>query len=83
MDSMKILTVFGRMPIYYRYDPVLEIVVTFTEELAYEQAAAADAEIKEGNFRSPLHGIPYGLKDLIAVPDYPTTWGAAPFKNQV
>lgn len=73
----------GHTPICCRYDPVLETVVTFTEELALEQAAAADAEIKESKFRSPLHGIPYGLKDLIAVPDYPTTWGAAPFKNQV
>ena len=58
-------------------------MVTLTEELALEQAARADAEIAAGNYRGPLHGIPYGAKDLLAVKSYPTTWGATPYKEQV
>lgn len=80
ITSVELTRLFlGRMK---KYDEVLETVVTFTEDLAMEQAAAADSEIKKGKFRSVLHGIPYGLKDLIAVPEYPTTWGAAPYGNQ-
>ena len=47
-----------------------------------KQAHAAEAEIAAGKIRGPLHGVPYGLKDLIAVEGYPTTWGAKPFENQ-
>lgn len=65
------------------YDPTLLCVVTLTEELALKQAAAADAEIKAGKYRGPLHGIPWGAKDLIAYPGFKTTWGAGHFKDQV
>lgn len=65
-----------------RYNPVLECVVTLTEDLAREQAARADAELVAGRWRGPLHGIPYGAKDLLAVPGYPTTWGAVPYQRQ-
>jgi Asp-tRNA(Asn)/Glu-tRNA(Gln) amidotransferase A subunit family amidase len=57
-------------------------VITLTEDLALEQAARADAEIAAGKYRGPLHGIPYGAKDLLAVPGYRTTWGAAPYQEQ-
>jgi Asp-tRNA(Asn)/Glu-tRNA(Gln) amidotransferase A subunit family amidase len=66
-----------------RFDPLLKCVVTLTEELALKQAARADREIAAGRIRGPLHGIPWGAKDLIAYPGYPTTWGATPFKNRV
>ena len=66
-----------------RYDPMLRCVVTYTEELALKQAERADREIAAGQYRGPLHGIPWGAKDLIAWPGYPTTWGAPPFKDQV
>lgn len=58
-------------------------VVTLTENLALEQARRADKEFAEGKYRGPLHGIPYGVKDLFAVEGYKTTWGAMPYKNQV
>jgi hypothetical protein len=61
----------------------LECVVTLTEPLALEQAARADRELAAGHARGPLHGVPWGAKDLLAVPGYPTTWGAGPFRNQV
>jgi Asp-tRNA(Asn)/Glu-tRNA(Gln) amidotransferase A subunit family amidase len=66
-----------------RFDPLLKCVVTFTEEAALRQAARADQEIAAGRYRGPLHGIPWGAKDLIAYPGYPTTWGATPFRNRV
>jgi Asp-tRNA(Asn)/Glu-tRNA(Gln) amidotransferase A subunit family amidase len=66
-----------------KYDPALHCVVSFTEDLALKQAAQADREIAAGQYRGPLHGIPWGAKDLIAYPGYKTTWGAAPFKDQV
>lgn len=65
-----------------KHNPTLNCVVTLTEKTALTQARRADAEIVAGNYRGPLHGIPYGLKDLIAVPGYPTTWGAGPYQNQ-
>jgi len=65
-----------------RFDPVLKAVVTLTEERALRQAAEADREIARGRHRGPLHGIPWGAKDLLAVRGYPTTWGAAPFREQ-
>lgn len=63
--------------------PRLECVITLTEDLALRRARQADKEMDAGSWRGPLHGIPYGIKDLFAVPGYPTTWGAAPFKHQV
>jgi Asp-tRNA(Asn)/Glu-tRNA(Gln) amidotransferase A subunit family amidase len=62
---------------------MLKCVVTLTEDLALKQAAKADAEIAAGVYRGPLHGIPWGAKDLISYPGYPTTWGATPFKDRV
>src|SRR5947209_12537791 len=67
----------------HRYDKVLRNVVTFTDELALKQAEAADREIAAGHYRGPLHGIPWGAKDLIAVPGFKTTWGAGPYKDQM
>ncbi len=66
-----------------RYDPTLHFVITLTEERARAQARAADAEIAAGLYRGPLHGIPWGAKDLLAVKGYPTTWGAGGFEKQV
>ncbi len=66
-----------------RYDPVLHAVVTLTDSLALELARRADREIAAGRYRGLLHGIPYGVKDLYAVPGYPTTWGAEPYRNQM
>ena len=66
-----------------RYDSVLNAVVTFTDSLALEQARRADREIVAGHYRGTLHGIPYGAKDLYAVPGYPTTWGSEPYRNQL
>lgn len=66
-----------------KWGDTLECVITLTEELALQQARQADAEIKKGIYRGPLHGIPYGLKDLFAVKGYKTTWGAVPYKDQV
>jgi Asp-tRNA(Asn)/Glu-tRNA(Gln) amidotransferase A subunit family amidase len=63
-------------------DPALHCVVSFTEELALKQAEQADREIAAGRWRGPLHGVPWGAKDLIAYPGYRTTWGAGPFKDQ-
>jgi Asp-tRNA(Asn)/Glu-tRNA(Gln) amidotransferase A subunit family amidase len=65
-----------------KYDPQLHFVITLTEERAMEHAAAADREIAAGNYRGPLHGIPWGAKDLLAVKGYRTTWGAAGFEQQ-
>jgi len=66
-----------------KYDPQLHCVITLTEELAIKQARHADQEIAVGKYRGPLHGIPYGAKDLLAVKGYKTTWGAMPYKDQV
>jgi len=66
-----------------RFDPKLHFVITLTEERALKQAEAADREIASGRYRGPLHGIPWGAKDLLAVKGYPTTWGAAGFETQV
>ncbi len=65
-----------------RYGPKLECVVTLTEELALKQARRADEEIAAGKYRGPLHGIPYGAKDLFSVQGYPTTWGTTHYRNQ-
>ncbi len=66
-----------------KYTPELLCVITATKERALEQADRMDAEAKAGKFRGPLHGIPYGVKDLFAVPKYPTTWGSPIYKDQV
>lgn len=66
-----------------RHDPVLSCVVNLTEDRALEQAREADREIAAGRWRGPLHGIPWGAKDLLAVPGYPTTWGSPIYKDQV
>ena len=65
-----------------RYDPKLHFVITLTEERAIAQAKKADEEIAAGKYRGPLHGIPWGAKDLLAVKGYPTTWGAGGFEKQ-
>ena len=66
-----------------KFGPKLNCVVTLTEDLALAQAAQADKEIRAGKYRGPLHGIPWGAKDLFATKGIPTTWGAGPFQNQV
>ncbi|HXT87280.1 MAG TPA: amidase [Verrucomicrobiae bacterium] len=66
-----------------RYDPKLFFVITLTEERALAQAKEADRDITAGKYRGPLHGIPWGAKDLLAVKGYRTTWGAAPYKDQM
>ena len=65
-----------------RYDPALHFVISNTEERALAQAKEADAEIAAGKYRGPLHGLPWGAKDLLAVKGYPTTWGAGGFEKQ-
>ena len=66
-----------------RFDPKLKCVITLTPELALEQARRADAEISAGKYRGPLHGIPWGAKDLVDTAGIPTTYGAEPFRNRV
>jgi Asp-tRNA(Asn)/Glu-tRNA(Gln) amidotransferase A subunit family amidase len=66
-----------------RFDPKLRCVITLTRELALAQAKKADAEIASGRYRGPLHGIPWGAKDLLDTAGIPTTWGAEPFRNRV
>ncbi len=66
-----------------RYDPLLKCVVTFMDEVALAQAKQADRELAEGKDRGPLHGIPWGVKDIIAYPGYPTTWCAPQYRHRV
>lgn len=66
-----------------RLGPKLNAVVTVTRERALAEAQQADHELGAGRYRGPLHGIPYGAKDLLATKSIPTTWGAVPFKDQV
>ncbi len=66
-----------------RLGPKLGAVVTVTRDRALREAKAAEAEIAAGKWRGPLHGIPFGVKDLLATKGIPTTWGAAPFRDQV
>lgn len=66
-----------------KYQPTLNFYVTLTEELAVKQAARADAEIKAGKYRGPLHGMPWGGKDLLATKGIKTTWGGEPYVEQV
>ena len=65
-----------------RYDPVLLCVAAYTDELAIRQAKRADDEIARGHYRGPLHGIPWGAKDLLATRGYPTQWGAKTYEGQ-
>jgi Asp-tRNA(Asn)/Glu-tRNA(Gln) amidotransferase A subunit family amidase len=65
-----------------RYDPLLHFVITFTEDRAQAKAKEADREIAAGKYRGPLHGLPWGGKDLLSVAGYRTTWGAGGFENQ-
>ena len=66
-----------------RFQPTLNCVITLTEDHALQQARAADAEIAAGHYRGPLHGIPWGAKDLLDTAGIPTTWGAEPFRNRI
>jgi len=66
-----------------QHDPQLHCVVTLTEDLALRQATQADQEIASGTYKGPLHGIPWGLKDLLAVRGIRTTWGMSPFRDRV
>jgi len=66
-----------------RYSPKLLCLVTLTEDVALEQAAEADREIRAGRYRGPLHGIPFGVKDLFDTKGIPTTWGAEPFQKRI
>ncbi len=66
-----------------RFDPALKCVVTLTEDLALSQAARADAEIAAGRYRGPLHGVPWGAKDLFDTAGIRTTWGAEPYVDRV
>lgn len=65
-----------------KYDTILQSTITITEEMALEQAKKMDQELANGNYRGILHGIPYGVKDLMSVKGYKTTWGAVPYKDQ-
>src|SRR5258708_28706877 len=65
------------------FGPRYNCVATLTRELALAQAAEADAGLKAGRDRGPLHGIPYGAKDLLATRGIPTTWGCAPYKSRI
>ncbi|MGZ4829524.1 MAG: amidase family protein, partial [Candidatus Angelobacter sp.] len=65
-----------------RYDPTLKFMIALTEERALAQAREADREIAAGKYRGPLHGLPWGAKDLLAVKGYRTTWGAGGFEDQ-
>jgi Asp-tRNA(Asn)/Glu-tRNA(Gln) amidotransferase A subunit family amidase len=66
-----------------RFDPKLRCVITLTRDLALDQAKSADAEIAAGKYRGPLHGVPFGVKDLLDTAGIPTTWGAEPYRNRV
>ncbi len=66
-----------------RYQPALNFYVTLTEDLALKQAADADREIRRGRYKGPLHGIPYGAKDLFATKGIKTSWGGEPYMDQV
>jgi Asp-tRNA(Asn)/Glu-tRNA(Gln) amidotransferase A subunit family amidase len=65
-----------------RFDDLLKCVVTLTEDVALKQSERADREIAAGHYRGPLHGIPWGAKDIIAWPGYKTTWGAGHYREQ-
>jgi Asp-tRNA(Asn)/Glu-tRNA(Gln) amidotransferase A subunit family amidase len=66
-----------------RFDPKLRCIITLTRDLAQAQAREADREIAAGKYRGPLHGVPFGVKDLLDTANIPTTWGAEPFRSRV
>jgi Asp-tRNA(Asn)/Glu-tRNA(Gln) amidotransferase A subunit family amidase len=66
-----------------QFDPKLHCVITLTADHAMEQAKQADAEIAAGKYRGPLHGIPFGVKDLLDTANIPTTWGAEPYRDRM
>jgi Asp-tRNA(Asn)/Glu-tRNA(Gln) amidotransferase A subunit family amidase len=66
-----------------KHSPTLLCTITLTEDLALEQAKQADADLRRGKYHGPLHGLPYGAKDLFAVKGYKTTWGAEPYRDQM
>jgi len=66
-----------------RFDPKLRCIITLTRDQALAKAKQADAEIAAGKYRGPLHGIPFGVKDLLDTANIPTTWGAEPYRNRV
>jgi Asp-tRNA(Asn)/Glu-tRNA(Gln) amidotransferase A subunit family amidase len=66
-----------------RFDPKLRAIITLTSDVALQQARAADREIAAGKYRGPLHGIPYGVKDLLDTAGIATTWGAEPYRDRV
>jgi Asp-tRNA(Asn)/Glu-tRNA(Gln) amidotransferase A subunit family amidase len=66
-----------------RFDPILFCTVTVLEDRAYEEARRADSELQQGRWKGPLHGIPWGVKDLFSVTGAPTTWGSEDFKDRV
>ncbi len=67
----------------HKYNDKLNCVVTFLDDVALPQAKQADAEIAAGKYKGPLHGIPWGAKDIIAVKGYKTTWGSGAYKDQM
>jgi Asp-tRNA(Asn)/Glu-tRNA(Gln) amidotransferase A subunit family amidase len=66
-----------------RFNPTLRCAITITRDLALQQAKQADKEITQGKYRGPLHGIPYGVKDLLDTAGIPTTWGAEPYRDRI
>jgi Asp-tRNA(Asn)/Glu-tRNA(Gln) amidotransferase A subunit family amidase len=66
-----------------RFDPKLRCIITLTRDQALAKAKQADAEIASGKYRGPLHGVPFGVKDLLDTANIPTTWGAEPYRNRV
>ena len=81
VSSVELTTMYlGRLK---KYNPVLNCVVSFTDDLAMSQAAEADSEIAAGRYKGPLHGIPWGAKDIIAARGYRTTWGSGAYQEQV
>ena len=81
VSSTELTTMYlGRLK---RFDATLHCVVTLTEDIAIAQAAEADRDIRAGRYRGPLHGIPYGVKDLFAAKGVLTTWGAKPYADQI
>ena len=81
VSSVELTTMY--MDRLKRHNPVLNCVVSFTDDLAMHQARAADAEIEAGRYKGPLHGIPWGAKDIIAAKGYRTTWGSGAYQEQV
>lgn len=81
LSSVRLTTIYLQR--LERFDPKLRCVITLTRDAALAQAAKADAEIAAGRYRGPLHGIPFGVKDLLDTAGIATTYGAEPFRNRV